>query len=248
MVCWHPQNDSRLIQHEMLLGLLIFLVASIVLFVVLHLRPLTEDELHMLAVKRRRRAVRSYFVFSPHPAGVNGEFKSRMNATGRLYDIDVPLYDFPAVAAGLLKYKKHEWIVVAMERDRRVFLIWLNKGYDNSSVGCGLHSTEIREIARRRQASSILVFHNHPNPNPARYSCTKPSSADIAHAASWSEVFYEGGLNHLDFVCERGHHYEYHRCPAEQFMPVSGFLERANRENGVSWVRNLKMHASRFFG
>jgi hypothetical protein len=181
------------------------------------------------------------------PAVVDGEFKSRMNAMGSFYEVDIPLYEFPAVAAGLLKYKKHEWIVIAMERNRRVFLIWLNKGYDNESVGCGLHPTDIREVAKQREASSILVFHNHPNPDPARYSCTLPSSADLAHAATWSAILYEGGLNHLDFVCERGSHYEYHRCAAEQFLPVTEFLERARSENGTSWLTNLKMHVGRFF-
>ena len=39
-----------------------------------------------------------------------------MRADGRFYKIEERLFEFPALATGLLKYKKHEWIIIAFER------------------------------------------------------------------------------------------------------------------------------------
>ena len=87
-----------------------------------------------------------------------------MRSDGRFYKIEERLFEFPALAAGLLKYKKHEWIIIAFEKEKRVELIWLNKGKDNKSVSWFLSASEIVETAKQHSFSSVLVFHNHPNP------------------------------------------------------------------------------------
>lgn len=42
-----------------------------------------------------------------------------MNPNGEIYLLDEKLEEFPSIAAGLLKYKKHEWRLTALEKDRK---------------------------------------------------------------------------------------------------------------------------------
>jgi hypothetical protein len=51
----------------------------------------------------------------------------------------------------------------------------------------------------------------------------------------------------LEFVCERGHYYEYHRSITTKFMPIEGFVNTINAVNGISWHGNLLLHYERIF-
>ncbi len=78
--------------------------------------------------------VRQYFTFNPVESIVSAEFKARMAPAGTFYPISCSLYKFPSVAAALLKYKKHEWIIIAFERAKQVERVWVNKGVDRTRV------------------------------------------------------------------------------------------------------------------
>jgi len=106
----------------------------IVLIILTHLRPLTFEEVMILGSKRRTKELKEYFSFKNYEVNVDMTFKKRMNPNGKFYQFNEVLYEFPSIAAGLLKYKKHEWSIIAFERETKIFLIWLNKGSDNSSV------------------------------------------------------------------------------------------------------------------
>jgi hypothetical protein len=161
-----------------LLILLGVVLAGGLIFVVSHLRPLTEAELQALSHSRRRKAVQAYYGFDSYERSVDLHFKKNMAANGSIYNISENLFEFPALAAGLLKYKKHEWIIVAFERNKRVDKLWLNKGLDGSQVHFGLSLPRIRELAVDGEYSSVLVFHNHPNPDPSHYSTAGASAKD----------------------------------------------------------------------
>jgi hypothetical protein len=90
--------------------------------------PLTNEEVEALAVKRRLIVISESFGFTEHALSVNPEFKRNMKADGRLYCLDESLRDFPSLAAGLLKGKKHEWVLIAFARGDRVVASWANKG------------------------------------------------------------------------------------------------------------------------
>ena len=170
-----------------------------------------------------------------------------MKPTGRFYQISESLQEFPAIAAALLKYKKHEWIIVAFERNKEIFLIWLNKGSNRSSVSSGLSAKDMVEVAEATKASSVLTFHNHPNPYPNYLDCTKPSDQDIETAKVWSSVLNESGINLVSFICERGRHYEYFLSPADSFLPLQQFIDEINQVNGRSKLKNLSLHFERIF-
>lgn len=214
-------------------------------FVLGHLRPLTADEVAGLATKRRGKAVRQYFAFHGGEVTVDPEFKKRMKPTGAFYMIDEPLDQFPSVAAALLKYKRHEWTILALEKEGRVVLAWLNKGVDASTVHLVLPSDQLAKLATSGACTSVLAFHNHPNPSPAHYSCTRPSETDLDHAVSLAELLRGEGVSFADFVCERGRHYIYHLSVADTLLPLSEFVVHVNQANNQSRLKNLRLHTER---
>lgn len=161
--------------------ILVFLVPPLV-FIITHLDPLIEVEVKSLGNKRRNRQIRIYFSFDNRQVRANSEFKKNMQVDGSFYQIQESLFEFPSLAAALLKYKKHEWIIVAFEKDKKVDLIWTNKGFDRTSVSLHLPIEQMAEIATKRMQNSVFIFHNHPNVNPNYYDCRKPSEKDIISA------------------------------------------------------------------
>jgi len=232
---------------EFLLALIgVFILISL-LFVVTHLRPLTKNEVKSLSDKKRNRQIRLYFSFHIQEFTVNKEFKKQMNPNGTFYRIDENLFGFPAIAAALLKYKKHEWIIIAFEKDKKVDLVWLNKGFDRSGVSSYLSAQDMTETAKRENQTSVLIFHNHPNINPNYYDCRNPSDQDIKSANEFVQVLNQNGINLLEFVCERGKHYEYFFSPADVFLPLTEFVETIDKVNGQSKFKNLSLHFERIF-
>lgn len=230
---------------EFILALIGIFGVVVLLLILTHLRPLTEEEIRQLGTKRRSKHVRRYFSFDRRQFSVNREFKRRMKPTGRFYQINRSLHVFPSIAAGLLKYKKHEWMIIGFERNKETFLVWLNKGSNRSSVSSHLLPADMAKLADERGATSVLTFHNHPNPNPNHFDCTKPSDKDIIHARTHSSVLNERGFNFVAFVCERGRHYEYFLSPADNFLPLPKFLQAIDDVNGQARLTNLKLHIER---
>ncbi|MBU1627283.1 hypothetical protein KKB18_07940, partial [bacterium] len=187
------------------------------------------------------------FYFNKFEFNVNQEFKKKMNPNGKLYSINQSLYEFPSIAAALLKYKKHEWIVVAFEKEKKVELIWLNKGFDRERVSSYLSINEISKIALSNNLSSVLMFHNHPNSNPNFYDCRKPSKLDLKSAHEFASVLNENGFNLIEFVCERGRHYQFFSAFSNSFLPLSGFVTVINESNGLSRLKNISLHIERIF-
>ncbi|MCX5634319.1 MAG: hypothetical protein NTW55_00550 [Planctomycetota bacterium] len=95
-------------------------VAGILLFIVLHLRPLTDYQVRSLCTKRRKKNIEAYFHADNAEQSVNPDFKKSLNPRGVFYQVDLPLCSAASIVAGLLKYKKHEWIVVAFEKQKQV--------------------------------------------------------------------------------------------------------------------------------
>lgn len=221
---------------------LIFLV-----FVFMHLRPLTEKEVKQVGANRREKKIRKYFSFDTREYNVDKEFKKQMNPNGKFYNLNEDLITFPSTAAALLKRKKHEWIIIALEKHNKVYSIWLNKGFDRSRVSPYLSVEQITDIANQEKCESILIFHNHPNSNPNHYDCTRPSDQDIKSANEFAQVFNRNGMNLVEFVCERGRFYEYLLCPSDIFSPLSEFILALNNANGSSKFKNLSLHFERIF-
>jgi hypothetical protein len=217
------------------------------IFVLIHLRPLSEDEVNNLGEKRRGKHIRQYYSFTTSEFLVNKEFKKQMNPNGTFYKIDESLFRFPSIAAALLKYKKHEWIIIAFEKGKKIDKIWLNKGFDRSGVSPYISIDNIINNAKPENYTSILIFHNHPNTNPNYYDCKRPSNKDIESANEYANCLNANEINLVEFVCERGMHYEYFLSPAYSFLPLSEYVMAINQKNGLSKFRNLFLHIERIF-
>jgi acetylglutamate synthase len=78
---------------------------------------LRDSERLTLARVRRDNAVNAFYTFDRSEHSVNQEFTKNMSAHGAFYETNIPLRWFPAKAAALLKYKKHEWRILAFGRN-----------------------------------------------------------------------------------------------------------------------------------
>ena len=220
-------------------------LVGIILFAFLHLRPLADHEVTALARKRRRHSIGHYFQTDNAEQSVNMEFKKFLNPRGMLYNVDYPLRTAPSTIAALLKYKKHEWMAVAFEKEKRVRLLWVNKGLDNSSAAISMPVDRMLEETAGNGYSSILVFHNHPNSDPHRYDCTQPSNADRESAARWARILNLSGVTLLEYVCERGRYFRYFLSASDAFLPLADFVDSVTRANGRSACLNLLLHLER---
>ena len=92
----------------------LFLLALIFIgyFILSHLRPLNNNEIIQLGSKRRTSEIKNYYTFDRSESVVNKSFKSGMDTAGKYYHVNERLTSFPSTAAALLKYKKHEWVII----------------------------------------------------------------------------------------------------------------------------------------
>ena len=123
----------------------------------------------------------------------------------------------------------------------------LNKGFDRSGVSPYLSVKDLNDIANRETYASVTIFHNHPNSSPNHFDCSKPSQQDIKSANEFASQLNDSGINLLEFVCERGNHYQYYAKYSDMFFPVSEFAKDFKRQNGKSRFRNIKLHLERIF-
>jgi len=229
-----------------ILTIIIILIASLgiyeIYFFLTHRRPLNIDEVRLLAEKRRIMNLKEYFKFTSLEHVANPEFKSKMKSSGKLYSVDEDLSKMPDLAAALLKHKKHEWVILAFEANQKIKWIWLNKGRDKTSVGIFLSNEEIINFSVENHISTVLCFHNHPNSNPRYYNCSKPSQTDLDSATDCFNKLKNAGINLIEFVCERGRHYNYYYGISDLFLPPVVFENQIKRENNKGDKENYKLH------
>ena len=225
----------------------VLIFALFLFFVISHLRPLNVKEINQLGNKRRLKGIDNYYSYTKNETRASKEFKSRMDKDGELYDINESLFGFPAKAAALLKYKKHEWIIIGFEKERSVFQIWCNKGEDKTKVEFKLTLQQILVIAMRNNVTTVLAFHNHPNPNPSRYRTNRASETDLDTADRLSSMLTNNDINLLEFVCERGRTFEYYRSISKRFLPLTNYVNEISKMNGQSRWGNFELHMERIF-
>lgn len=226
--------------------LLIIFIALLFLSIYLT-RPLSQGQIQSLAKKRRANKIKAYFNFTSLQFAMDTILKKAMQADGSFINVNFPVKDFPSIAAAMLKYKKHEWVIIAFEKNQLINLVWANKGHDRSSVDLFLTPDQIIKTASKHNSSSILIFHNHPNSNPKYYDCSKPSIEDIRSAEAYAFALSSNELNLIEFVCERGNHHQYFKVVSDQFFPVQNFTRTLNKSNNKSKLSNVVLHLERFF-
>jgi hypothetical protein len=222
-------------------------VFAALVFIVSHFRPLTDEEISCLASKRRLRQINAYYQFSQSQVSVNLEFKKGMAAEGSYYNIHTTMREFPSIAAALLKYKRHEWIVIGFEKDQKIDCVWLNKGPNNRQVTSHMSFAGMAYHAHSGKHTTVIVLHNHPNPDPQKFYMLVASEQDKRSAKTLEDILSSASVNLLEFICERGRFREFHRAIAPSFISVKAIIAAITVENNVSRGRNFQLHLERLF-
>ncbi len=182
-----------------------------------HRKPLTYEQVVSLARRRAKAYASKNYKFSKARIASNPAFKTHMDITGRWYTINEPLSTFPSLVADLLKGKHHEWVIIALEKNGIVYKMWTNKGTDNQSVSFNCDLNDIIQRSIQENGCSVLRFHNHPNPDPSKYTTLLASELDFSSAKACSEIVCNSGLNWFDFVCAQGNYILFYSKISDSF-------------------------------
>jgi len=212
------------------------------IFYLTHRRPLSKNEIERLSSKRKKRYILTHYTFREKTTIIDKKFKSSMKVSGKLYKTEHQLSGFPAYIAHLLKGKKHEWVILAIEGDSIIKYMWMNKGHNNMCVGFNCELEMIIDLCKENQCYTIMRFHNHPNSNPNRQTCFLASEQDKISSKYLSEISNQYGLNWLDFVCERGNYLKYFSSFSDEFIPKEARIEVIENQNNQSPSANYRLH------
>ncbi len=224
-----------------LLGIIIYYIW----FRIRYSKPMTSEEILQFAKARRIQQINEYYSFPKVEYNIDKDFKKKMKPSGKFYIINESLNTFPAIAAALLKYKKHEWIILAFEKNRKVDLIWVNKGFDNKSAGLFVDFDDVLKMAFDKKYNTIIMFHNNPNNNPNIYDCTKPSKTDLNTAEKFWGLSSKKDLNLVKYVCERGISYRYFLNTVDRFYNLEEIVQSIRSKNNVSKTMNYVLYKER---
>jgi hypothetical protein len=227
--------------------LLVLISISIFVFIISHLEVLTRDEIEEVTTAIWLDNIKNRFEFNKGEYIIDNNFRKYLRSWGKYYEIDETLFSLPSVIAELLRYKRHEWIVVAFEKGQKINKVWINKGVDENSVTLRFKIQDLIE-EQEEVFSSILVFHNHPCPhNSSEYELSKPSEQDIETANVRFEILSEKNLNYIEFICVKGKYYPYYMKICKKQYPIAHIEDDIMKLNGQSKYVNLKLHCKKVF-
>jgi hypothetical protein len=219
--------------------------------------PLTAEEVIQLAQKRRRIRALFEYRFGSQQRLADPAEKKAMNSNGEFVALDIDFSHAPARIAGLLKYKKHEWIVFAFVRRKRVTNLWWNKGPDGTQVWLFLEEDTLEKTIQSLKPDAIAIFHNHPSSRKpvgrdtdfltralmsvARDLDQFPSRADLETADSFQQHFASRHISLLDFICVRGIPHLYHAAFSDDVFPVQPIIDEIDSMNGTGIFGNCSL-------
>ncbi len=213
-----------------------------VLFFLTHRHPLDRNEIEKLSEKRARRFIKNnYNHFSHGFITPDKYFKGSLNGKGGWYPVNIPLYSFPSYVAGLLKWKKNEWVVFGFVKDKTVEIIYANRG-EKEQVCPNLDIEEAIRVCKQRHYQTIIRAHNHPNSYPQIQSMLGPSDQDMLSSAFLSSVANAAGISSLDIVCERGSFHIFNKRISNDFKQTNALIESIEKQNDQSSIRNYLLH------
>jgi hypothetical protein len=231
---------------EIVIPLLILTTVILALMLYFLSRPLSEEQIPELAQKRRNKKVLLYFSLSAFGYIPTKEFKSGLKPDGKLYRFDLEMRYVPPFVASLLKYKKHEWSVIAFIRNQRTEYLWTNKGPDRTQVQL-VSINSILRTAKESGCDVIMAFHNHPAHDPQHYSYRRPSSPDLEAAEKFSHILNADNISYVDHVCERGRAHRYCLMPSPTLYPLMPILSEVRTENSQGRMAHIRLHFELYF-
>ena len=108
--------------------IIVIVLIFIFIFIISHLEALTCDEIEEVITVVWLDKIKNRFEFNKGEYIIDNNFRKNLRSWGKYYEIDETLFSLPSVIAELLRYKRHEWIVVAFEKERKINKVWINKG------------------------------------------------------------------------------------------------------------------------
>lgn len=145
--------------------------------------------------------------------------------TSRLTEWNGPVTKFPGAAASLLKFKRHEWLMVGLVKGTTVESVWIDKGADKHGVGCSIGIAGLAKKAAELGCDTLISIHNHPNPNSRKYTTLTPSKQDYVCAQEWIGVLKAYDIGLVELICDSGVVREYFReapIPDETYKELMG--------------------------
>jgi hypothetical protein len=206
-----------------------------------HRHPLNNPEVFALSRKRQRTRALAKFSFSTMRRPADVAEKKAMKAQGQFVSCDLGFRDAPAQMAGLLKYKKHEWIVIAFINSFHIRHLWWNKGPNRTNVWSLLRDQSLSTAIHSFKPDAIAILHNHPNPDPSRYRMNIPSELDLQHALFYDGEFSKHGISLLEFICERGVPYLYYASFAGSVALIDPIIDEIQKINGTGIFKNYSL-------
>lgn len=206
-----------------------------------HRHPLGPEEIKELASKRQWEHLLGAYAFSGTPRIADPVEKKAMKGSGQFVRCDLSYSEIPSVVSGLLKYKKHEWIVIVFIRKFHAEYLWWNKGSDGRSVSPHLRCGYLENTIKLHKPDTLAILHNHPNPNPSRYRTNLPSAQDLGSAEFMASSLAKAGISLLEFVCERGIPQMYYAFLNSDLSPLDAHIERTNGLNGTGLFKNVEL-------
>jgi hypothetical protein len=226
---------------------MLLILISILIFIISHLEALTCDEIEEVINAVWLDKIKKNFEFNKGKYIIDNNFRKYLRSWGKYYEIDETLFSLPSVIAELLRYKRHEWIVVAFEKERKINKVWINKGLDENTVTLRFKIQELIED-QKEEFTSILVFHNHPcSQNISEYALRNPSEQDIETANARFEILSKRDLNYIEVICVKGKYYPYYVKICRKQYPKAQIEDEILKLNGQSRYENLKLHCKRVF-
>jgi hypothetical protein len=201
--------------------------------------PLNPEEILELARTKQWRHLLAVHAFSSIPVAADASKKKAMKASGQFVRCDLGFSQLPSSIAGLLKYKKHEWVVLVFVKDLHAEYLWWNKGQDGTSVSPHLRGGYLDNALRLHKPDMVVRLHNHPNPDPLKYRVNQPSSQDLTSAEYFSNLLSQQGIAFMDFVCERGVPYLYYAFLSSRSAPIDEFIKNISKINDSGIFANV---------
>lgn len=185
-----------------------------------HSRPLNQEELQLLHDINVKNYIEKTYNFLKSGFGASDWYRSSLDASGRLDNLDIPIEKIPLFLTDLLKYKRHEWIAFVFCDEKDGKYIWLNKGPDNQKVWSFVSEKNLLEFAKKHNCNTIIEFHNHPH-TVGDGNLLGASKQDLHSTEIFEKYFNDNGVSFISGLCSQGcfliYGYAFHEnsCPIE---------------------------------
>lgn len=221
---------------------IVCLVVREIIFVKGHKGPLEDGQIERLSRIRQIRYINENFNIDHTQIGVNVQYRSCLNKTGRWDKVSLPFNETMAFVTELLKYKRHEWYIMMLCDENECKYIWANKGNDSSSCYFNGDLDVLVALAQANKCNTVITMHNHPHTRDIYWNLLQPSDTDLNSYKRLKEIYNEAGLNYICGLCTQGKFMIYGQSFSALYFPENASVEKIAMENNKSEKDNLKLH------